>query len=974
MNTTDFLRLIWPDGENFFVVEAVEGQMNHHCVPSAEAGARRISWRDKSAEGNVYFAMASFKQEEYTDAKGKRRRRTQDNVDQLKCFWIDMDCKGKTNDYVSQKDAVLDIKRLCSETDLPLPTAIVNSGYGVHAYWVLDESVGSAEWTAVAIRWRATLDAHQIKHDPSCTTDSARILRPIGTSNRKDNKPDAEVKLIGSVRGTVSLGEFSGKLTGRSAPVLASRQLDTTDLSLNMAAESAVEYRPSSIKEIIPECALLKAVAKVGGNVSEPLWHKTIGVVRYTIEAEKAIHFFSKGYPGYSFEETCAKSAAWNADGPPSCEVMKRESSVEMPEHCRNCKHFGSIKGPLQLGYPKVIVTEQAVMQTSMGFVEKLIEVAALPPAMDGKFKWENEKLWRCVLDKEETKKGDGDVFVWETFCEFLFYPASYYRDASDKHQMVWTLREREGVFKEFEITGGSLGAGGQSLFKELGERGVTASHGGAKTHMEAYITAWSNELKKNQSGIETFMRYGWHGDNFLHGDQMFKPDGTSEEVRIGGDAANMVKYINPVGDLETWKRLIDEAYNHKKMEQYQFIMGAGFGSILMPFLNVAGGPVLSAVSYTTGQGKTTAMRNAFGIYGCPDENTPVTLSRSSVTHKGIFAIAGLLHNFPVIVDETTNIDGSELSDIVYTWSQGQPRIRLTGNGELAPVGFGWSGFMLSSSNKPMTGIIAAAKPGADAELARLIEFDCSSTHKLKKEKADVIFRELRGHHGVAGRVYIQWVVSHQAEVRKMLTDTQTLLDRRLGFSGENRYWSAGYAAIVVGLVIAKRLGLVKFDVKAIIDWVAGQNTEMKVEIAANVASPEECFGMMLNELAPGIIVTDIEGGRGSGGKEPFIVKEPRGKYTGRAIIGTGLAYLAQPAVHEWCGKNQVDMKAMLKAGYEAGWVLSLTPDKRYPGKGTNFAMGQVRCIPLDWARLENSTQTAPMLAEVVQMCNKGGK
>lgn len=973
MNTADFLRLIWPDGEHFFVTELEGKVMKHHHVASVEEGAKRVAWRDSSTENNVYYSMAAYKAAEYTNKKGKRERRGQEGVAQLKCFWVDMDCKGKPTDYLTQIDAVKDIKRLCTTTSLPLPTLVVNSGYGVHAYWVLDEGISASEWTAVAARWRTTLDAHEIKHDPSCTTDSARILRPVGSHNRKGDKPPIEVKVIGSVKDTISLKAFSGCLVGSAAPVFPVT-INSDDLSLNIAAEVAVEYRPSSVKEILPECSLLKAVGKVGGNVSEPLWHKVLGVVRYTVEAEKAIHFFSKGYPGYSFEETCAKSDAWNADGPPSCEILRRESSAEMPEHCRTCKHFGSIKGPIQLGYPKVIAVEQAVVHTPTGPTEKIVEITALPPSMDSKFKWENNKLWRNVIDKDATKLSGNDVFEWEPFCEFLFYPSNYYRDASDKHQTVWTLREREGVFKEFELTGGALGAGGQALFKELGERGVTASHGGAKAHMEAYITNWGNELKKSQTGVETFMRYGWHGDNFLHGDQMFKPDGTSEAVRIGGDAANMVKYMNPVGELDRWKHLINEAYNHKRMEQYQFIVGAGFGSILMPFLNVAGGPVLSAVSYTTGQGKTTAMRNAFGIYGCPDENTPVTLSRSSVTHKGIFAIAGLLHNFPVIVDETTNIDGKELSDIVYTWSQGQPRIRLTGNGELAPVGFGWSGFMFSSSNKPMTGIIAAAKPGADAELARLIEFDCSSAHKLKKEKADVIFRELREHHGVAGREYIKWVVTHQEEVRGMLTSTQTLLDRRLGFTGENRYWSAGYAAIVVGLVIAKRLGLVQFDVKAIIDWVAGQNTDMKVEIAANVATPEECFGMMLNELAPGIIVTDIEGGRGSGGKEPFIVKEPRGRYTGRAILQTGLAYLAQPAVHDWCGKNQVDMKAMLKAGYDAGWVLSLTPDKRYPGRGTNFAMGQVRCIPLDWARLENSTQTAPMLAEVVQLCNKGGK
>ena len=491
---------------------------------------------------------------------------------------------------------------------------------------------------------------------------------------------------------------------------------------------------------------------------------------------------------------------------------------------------------------------------------------------------------------------------------------------------------------------------------------------------MEAYITAWANEIKTSKVGIETYTHFGWHGDRFLHGTTMCLPDGTTEEVRISKDAARMTKYLTPTGDLTRWKTLIDEAYNHAHMEQFQFILGAGFGSILMPFMNVGGGTVLSAISYATGQGKTTAMRNAFGIWGCPDENTPVTLSRSSVTHKDIFAVAGLLHNFPVLVDETTNIDGKELSDIVYTWSQGQPRVRLLSNGDLAPVGFGWSGFMLSSSNKPMTSIIAGAKPGAESELARLIEFDCSTTHKIPKGRADPIFRELREHYGVAGREYIRWVVAHVDEVKKLLRDTQTTLDRRLGLSGDNRYWSAGYTAALVGLIIAKRIELVQFDLKADLAWIENHIKDMRGEIASNISTPTELFGRMLNDVSQGILVTDIEGGRGSGGKEPYVVKEPKGAYTGRAILQTGIGYLVQPAVHKWCTEFQVDMKAVMQAGFDEGWVLSLNPEKRYPGKGTNYAMGQVRCFQLDWVRLENSTQSAPMLAEVIKMMNKGGK
>jgi hypothetical protein len=100
MNIAEFLTLVLPPaGSHFFVVEQKEDRMYHHLMPTAHEAAKRSAWLDERAEGNVYYAMASFKEAEYLDSKGKRRRRTQDNVDQLKCFWIDMDCKGKGTDY-----------------------------------------------------------------------------------------------------------------------------------------------------------------------------------------------------------------------------------------------------------------------------------------------------------------------------------------------------------------------------------------------------------------------------------------------------------------------------------------------------------------------------------------------------------------------------------------------------------------------------------------------------------------------------------------------------------------------------------------------------------------------------------------------------------------------------------------------------------------------------------------------------------
>lgn len=976
MNTQEFLRLILPpQGKHFFVVTiAASGRPNHYHTTDIDNAAHCAKKRDQDGDANVYYAMASYKAESYDD-NGKKRKRTQKNVDQLNCFWIDLDCKGRggDRDYLSQRDAILDIANFRKVANIPRPTAVVDSGYGLHMYWVLDEAISADEWATVASNWRDTLDKHGVKHDSSCTTDSARILRPIGAHNKKAGRDDREVTLIGDVGERISLEDFARPLARTSSPAMLAAYpvMSSNDMELNALAESAVEYPPSSIKEVIKNCALMREVGHLGGDVSYDLWRGALGVVKHTIEAAAAAHHFSNKHKDYTAEATLDKMASWET-GPATCEFLSNAAISNRIDVCSKCARKGTVKSPIQLGYAKTITLTETVQSVGGGDpITTVVEIPAFPPAM-ADYKWVDGRIIRYVTDKEAAKKGEqgGKLpTIPVPVCGHMFYPSGYYRDESEKHQMVWTLREHEGVYREFTLTGSALGTSGAALFKELGEAGVTSISAAAKPHLESYISKWVNEIKRQQKGTETFTRFGWYGNDFLHGDILYCANGDAKKVRLAGDAADLGQYLKPSGTLGKWKSLIDEAYNHEGAEAYQFLIGAGFGSLLVQFMGVAGGPVVSVTSYASGKGKTTAARNAFGIYGNPGESSRATLSSSSVTHKAIFAVAGVLHNYPVVVDEITNIDGAALSDTVYTWSQGQSRTRLRNTGELAKTGHGWSGILLSTSNMPALNIVAGVKPSADAEVMRLIEYDCSDTYRLDKDIADRVFAELKKNYGVAAEVFIPWLVANRSEVEATLRETQRTLDKRLGLMPEHRYWSAGYAVAVTGIVIARHLGLVNFDTQRVLQWVEMQKGLMVDRIKYTVLTAEESFGMMLKDIGPGLLVTDIEGGKGK--NCAFILQEPRGPMTGRVIENEGIALIAQPVVNAWCNKNKTDVRAMALAAYRAGWLLSEDTDKRYPGKGTNYTMGQVRCFIVNWAALESSASSNPQLAEVIQMFDK---
>ena len=62
---------------------------------------------------------------------------------------------------------------------------IVNSGDGLHVYWISDVPLSPDEWRAYADGLEALLLREGVKCDAGLTTDVARILRVPGTLNHK---------------------------------------------------------------------------------------------------------------------------------------------------------------------------------------------------------------------------------------------------------------------------------------------------------------------------------------------------------------------------------------------------------------------------------------------------------------------------------------------------------------------------------------------------------------------------------------------------------------------------------------------------------------------------------------------------------------------------------------------------------------------------------------------------------------------
>jgi P4 family phage/plasmid primase-like protien len=145
------------------------------------AGACDEARRLDAEQCEVYFACAEF---------NSSASRKADNVAGLFAFWVDVDCgvqkAASGKGYVDLASAMAALRAFCREVGIPLPTHIVSSGAGLHAYWVLDRSLAPAVWRGHASQLKRLMAARTFLADPARTADMASILRFPGTSNRKE--------------------------------------------------------------------------------------------------------------------------------------------------------------------------------------------------------------------------------------------------------------------------------------------------------------------------------------------------------------------------------------------------------------------------------------------------------------------------------------------------------------------------------------------------------------------------------------------------------------------------------------------------------------------------------------------------------------------------------------------------------------------------------------------------------------------
>ncbi len=905
---------------------------------------------------DVYFALSTFKEPKVwnpsaldprTKTPGKWERRTKANATAVKSLFLDLDVKpGNDKAYDSQGEAISALRTFCNEANLPLPM-LVNSGYGVHAYWPLDVQARPEEWEPTAQKLKAACLGYGLKIDATVTADAARVLRLPGTFNyKRDTEAPVEILRVCKSVELVDMhhrlstfitegGYSERKLTHRKVVPIIAVPAGTEELD-NLGTTSD----PGNLDMIAWGCAAIaKQITTRGADAAEPQWRAALGLARFCVPQVPAMRAVSDAHEGFDEGSMLAKVSNWTG-GPSTCNAFWSEDN----ETCEACPSWKRITSPIQLGRT-IIEAEPPTIQVQDEETGEIIQekVATLPSPYSRK-KRENGEV--MIVAKSED--ADGNV-VYEPICPYDLYPVRILRQTGsdetiDEHTVWRMVLPRLGSV-DVNLPQSLLGDT-QKLHRELLAKGLYLNPNEAKL-TQHYMTAYIRSLSEEAERDKVYERLGWHDEHhtFVLPRNVYFRDGSQAPHAASRNIKAITKgAVHEEGVFDMWLDAMD-FYQGKGNEAFRFFV---YCSLAAPLFHMTGYKgVLVAASGDTGHGKSTALEACASIWGEPE---PILVSGGSdgTTTNALYQILGTYHSLPMLWDETTEREPDEMRRFLLNISQGKGKERMKGNEHDGRITT-WETMVLSSANTDDVSRLLSTGKDSDPHLMRLVsvEFDRVDRSLEAKERADEFKRKLRDHYGHAGPRYIRYVVTNYEAIKHLIAHNIRQVDRRVQAKSHERFWTAAIACAITAAQLATRIGVLRYDYKADVAWMEEHVSRMRTTAVESRATAGEIISEFLAENVASTLALSTLASNMSN-----IALKPTRSLLIRHEVDTGIIYVARNAIMQYCAENKANFRKLEQELLRSG-ALANRNARRILGADSAYTKGQVRCWKLLEAKLD---------------------
>jgi len=930
MTPQEFLAAVLPDS-GLYCLFAMRGTDGPRQTLFVDTQGELLDLAMAADDGvSVYYGCSTF----------KARQRTQDATDRIKSFWVDLDVfkpgeRRTKHKYDTQAGALLALRAFCTELALPRPI-VVNSGLGVHAYWVLTDAVPPDVWQPVADKLKAVCRQWGLMIDPACTADSARVLRIPGTYNLNHVGGPREVTILMGRHSVTPIRDFAQTLSAVDTPTTGKtaalgfaapeyvKGAGLDDTSKALAGEAAP---PSQFELIIASrsCAQLTHIYEDQADIPEPLWRAGLSIAYNCVDHETAIHDMSREHPGYSAKKTELK--AQGTAGPMHCTTFNDLN----PGVCEGCPHWGRITSPIQLGrvIPTVDNKSEAVVGVDAATQDERNYVIPEYP-------WPYTK--GAHGEVVTSVKDDSGITRQQVVYAHPLYVVKRMHDA-EEGEMIWMRLHlpRDGV-REFSVPTHSIGSR-DKLRDALSRQGVVV-YNKQWDLITSYVIRWTQELQKMQKTELIRPQFGWTAeDTFIIGDREITRDGVVYSPPATS-TLNVCRMLTKRGSLERWKKLVS-FYENEGQEAFAFVFFAGFGAPLMRFTKLNGG-VINMTSVKSGAGKSTLQCVINSIWGHPMDLLGLEQDTSNArVHR-----MGVLNSLPVTIDEVTNMQGRDVSDFMYAATSGRGKNRMEHSSNAERINnTSWCTLVITSSNSSFEDKLRDLKATAEGELMRLIEIDMPRQETHPKAYVDDWFGSLGDDYGLAGEIFMQYVVRNQDAVKELLATIQARIDTDASLAQRERIWSGIAAVAIAGGEIARALGLHNIDVQRIAKWVSAHLLQAKT-VDQQMRSIEtgwvNIIGEFLDAHQPYTLVLD--GAEKNNLPSAPLHENLRELYV-RIEPDTNTVYIASTRFRKWCVERQYRMADIMHTLGTHG-VRTRMVQKRL-SSGTGWVSAKVSAIEI---------------------------
>lgn len=914
----------------------------------------------------VFHGCASYNERRgiYNKRKDKWELRVAENTAWVRSQWLDIDV-GAGKDYDTRKEALSALKKMCKSVGLPLPLIVKSGPVGLHAYWVFKEDVPAAEAKVGATAFANTMKSEGFKCDTTRTADMASILRPVGTHNRKKDTPTL-VELANNPE-PISHLEFYAKLTGVPPSFLSGAIPTIKGLPSNDTWQADNKaFPPSSAKLIAKSCAALREFGMCKGDVSEPHWRAMIGVLKYTIEGGedrdyKLCHSWSKGYEGYSQEETKAKIEGY-VKPPTTCETISGYS-----KQCAACPHNGAVKSPIRLGYSvdapptaSEALAKEPRPPAAFNSVEHYsnLDDTDKLPFWPKYYNWNGEVMSYFFKDK------DTDISDWVTFSKVFYYPYLRFEgeDGLRYIKISALLEPVRGRWRTFDIPASAI-HDPRSLAGELAKHEITYMTKD-RARNQQYMQDCLAGLQELGLETETHSTFGWHGEGFVMGNTKITRKG-SLPVFVASDVPHdLQQSLGTKGTSSDWASLIDEIYNREGAEPYQWIICSAISAPLVKLCETdMWHGIPTALTGPGGLGKTTTCMAACSFYGDPAKMS-MQANENGTTMNALYARVGTMHNLPLILDEITGRETKDIQDMLFALSSGRQKMRLSSSSKEIDPGDPWDTLTFVTGNLNITSMLSATdyiKAGASQVRVFEIELDEGFNTRVFDglNAKDLIETQLLSkNYGVAGQEFIRFVLKNKDKVTAQLQKKRASTIVSNSTESQERLYRDLIETVMVGAKIAQGMGLISFDLAALRKWAEGHIHTMRVSRESQLSTPADKFNDYITSLFRHTITTkffmdsrkDVPRSSAENVIPPYDEPWARNATEDRVFFSTKSSFV------RYAVKNNIDPKYLLSELEKLGYIkpaVGSGNNKLTLGRGTSIHTGQARCIRWDYDKVD---------------------